>query len=172
MSYMTKEWFVEGMSGWSSYLPLLWEALQVTDGEVIELGMGDISTIKLHEVCKGRGLYSYDSNLGWYRKFEYLRNSKHHIEYTQDWLEPIQRHRYTIGVLFSDEAPGFIRKYNIAMFAQNAQVIVFHDSEPKSDHGYLFSLVKPLFKYSKEYEFEGIGATAVSNFIDVSKFNV
>lgn len=168
MNYMTREWFIQDMTGWSSYLPLLWKALEETEGEVIELGMGNISTPRLHEVCKDRKVYSYDSDIEWYRKFEYLRNAKHSIEYTQDWLEPIQRHRYTVGVLFSDEAPGFIRKYNIAMFAQNAKIIVFHDSELKSDHGYLFSLVRPLFKYVKEYEFEGVGATAVSNFIDVS----
>lgn len=172
MSYMSKEWFLQGMDAWSSHLPLLWEALQATEGEVIELGMGNGSTGKLHEVCKGRKLFSYENNLEWYRKFEYLRDKNHSIEYTQDWLEPIQRHRYTIGVLFSDEAPGHMRKYNIAMFAQNAQIIVAHDTEEKSDHGYLFSLVKPLFKYHKSVILDGVGATAFSNFIDITRWNV
>lgn len=171
---MTKSDFISGMDDYSSHLPLLWEALEATEGEVIELGIGNGSTPKLHEYCKQRkrSLFSYENNLEWYRKFEHLRNSHHSIEYTQDWLEPIQRHRYTIGVLFSDEAPGFIRKYNIAMFSQNAKIIVAHDTEEKSDHGYLFSLVEPLFKYQKKFILDGVGATAFSNFIDVSKWTV
>jgi|SRR5688500_13492946 len=171
---MTKQQFIEGMDAWSSHLPLLWEALEATQGEVIELGIGNGSTPKLHEYCKEkkRSLFSYENNIDWYRKFEHLRTSTHAIEYTQDWLEPIQRHRYTIGVVFSDEAPGFIRKYNIAMFSQNAQVIIAHDTEDKSEHGYLFSLVSPLFKSKKSIILDGIGTTAFSNFIDVTKWSV
>jgi hypothetical protein len=171
---MQKEEFIKGMTGWSSYLPLLWQALEATQGEVIELGMGEGSTPKLHTYCRrnARHLYSYESNIDWYRKLEHLRRDNHTIAYTQDWLEPIRDHRYTIGVVFSDEAPGHIRKYNIAMFAQNAQIIVAHDTESKSDHGYLYSLVDPLFKFKKTIEFEGVGATAFSNFVDVSRWSV
>lgn len=173
MSYMSKEWFLSGLEGWNSYLPLLWEALEATDGEVIELGMGDGSTKKLHEVCKGRKLYSYENNLEWYRKFEHLRTSQHAIEYTQNWLEPIERHRYTIGVLFSDEAPGEIRKYNIAMFCNTAKVIIAHDSEKLNEIGYRYDLVKPLFKYHRQYEHSsGTHAAAFSNFVDVTRWSV
>lgn len=171
---MTKEKFLEGMSGWNSHLPLLYKALESTEGEVIELGIGYGSTPQLHEYCHDakRQLYSYDSNIEWYRKFEFLRKPGHSIEYTQNWLEPVERHRYTIGVMLSDESPGFMRKYNIAIFAQNVQIIVIHDTENKSDHGYLFSLIYPLFKYKRDYIFEGTAATAVSNFIDVSQWEL
>lgn len=173
---MNKETFLSDMSGWSSYLPLLFQALESTEGEVVELGMGSASTPKLHQYCleAKRMLTSYDSDIEWYRKFEHLRKSGHAIEYTQNWLEPLQSHKYTIGVLFSDEAPGEQRKYNIAMFSQTARIIVVHDSEAKSDGGYLFSLLEDhhLFKYKRDYVFEKIGARAYSNHIDVSTWQL
>lgn len=173
MSYMTKEFFISGIDAYSSHLPVLWQALEATQGEVVELGMGFGSTPKLHEVCKDRHLFSYENNIEWYRKFEHLRSSKHSVEYTQNWMEPIERHRYQIGVLFSDEQPGELRKYNIAMFCNLAQVVVAHDSQPEAEGGYKYSLVKPLFKYHKHFEHESGTDTAVlSNFIDVTKWEI
>jgi hypothetical protein len=65
-----------------------------------------------------------------------------------------------------------MRKYNISMFCNIAQVIVAHDSEKESDHGYKFSLVKPLFKYVKETDFNGTGTVIFSNFLDVTKWQL
>lgn len=172
---MTKEDFVKGMDAWSTHLPLLWEALEATEGEVVELGIGNGSTPKLHEYCKakGRPLFSYENNINWYRKFEHLRTGTHRIEYTQSWFEPIERHRYTIGVLFSDEAPGEMRKYNISMFCNTAQVVVAHDSEKENHVGYRYDLVHPLFKYHINVAtIPGPESAAFSNFIDVTKFKV
>lgn len=170
---MNKGHFVHDVTYWNSYLPLLWEALEHTSGDVIELGMGEGSTEKLHEYCriKRRKLFSYESDLWWYRKFEQYRTEWHDIEYVGDnWTPMIERHRGPVGVLFSDEAPGEMRKFNVSMFCNTAQVVVVHDSEPGSDHGYKFSLVRPLFKYSLDFDFTGANATAFSNFIDVSKW--
>jgi hypothetical protein len=171
---MTKEEFLKDMDAYSTHLPLLWEALEATDGEVIELGIGNGSTPKLHEYCKDkkRSLFSYENNLDWYRKFEHLRTASHAIEYTQNWLEPIERHRYSIGVLFSDEAPGEMRKYNISMFCNTAKVVVAHDSEKENNVGYRYDLVMPLFKYSVNAKplHEGPEVSAFSNFINVEKW--
>lgn len=172
---MTRENFISNLSHWNSYLPLLWLALENTSGDVIELGMGDGSTEKLHYYCQSnsRKLYSYETNLEWYRNFENFRNDNHYLDCVYDnWQIMIERHREPIGVLFSDEAPGEMRKYNVSMFCNIAQVIVVHDSEPSNDHGYKFSLVAPLFKYRKDFEYPGANATAFSNFIDVSKWSI
>jgi len=172
---MTREQFVSNLSYWNSYLPLLWEALQNTDGEVIELGIGDGSTLKLHEYCQknGRKLSSYESDLTFYKQFENLISNNHHIEYIgNNWEPMIEQHRKPIGVLFSDEAPGEMRKYNISMFCNTAQVIVAHDAEPNNDGGYKYSFLKPLFKYSILHEYPGASTAAFSNFIDVSKWVV
>jgi hypothetical protein len=172
---MTREQFVSDLSHWNSHLPLLWHALENTTGDVIELGVGDGSTKKLHDYCqeKGRKLYSYDSNLDWFRKFEHLRNGDHHLECVHgNWEVMLEKHRQHVGLLFSDEAPGEYRKFNISMFCNLADVVVAHDAELSSDGGYKYSLVKPLFKHHFMHEFPGASTAAMSNFIDVSKWKV
>jgi hypothetical protein len=172
---MTREQFISDLSPWNSYLPLLWEALEHTYGDFIELGIGDGSTKKLNQYAydNDRFLFSYESDIRFYKQFESLRGTLHHIEYVgANWQPMIERHREPIGVLFSDEAPGEMRKYNIAMFCNTAGVIIAHDAEESNDHGYKFSLVKPLFKYHKLHDFPGASTIALSNFIDVSKWAV
>lgn len=188
---MTREQFISNLSHWNSYLPLLWEALENTEGDVIELGIGDGSTLKLREYCfkmwredgrQNRPLFSYESNLEWYKKFDHLNGASvwHYINYVgnnwdalhEHWahLQTLANGTRKLGVLFSDEAPGEMRKYNISMFCNTAQVIIAHDAEPSNDGGYKYSLLKPLFKYSVLHEFPGASTAAFSNFIDVSKW--
>lgn len=175
---MTHEQFISNLSHWNSYLPMLWEALQNTDGDVVELGMGDGSTKKLNDYIYENGktdrmLFSYESDITYYRKFENLRSTLHHIEYVgTNWEVFQERHREPIGVLFSDEAPGEMRKYNISMYATLAKVIVVHDADESTDHGYRLSWVKPLFKYHALHEFPGASTAVFSNFIDVSTWKV
>ena len=172
---MTREHFISDLSHWNSYLPLLWKAIEGTFGDIVEAGIGDGSTLKLHDYCftSGRKLFSYESNMEWYRKFEHLNTSYHRVEYTGgNWEPMIEKHREPISVYFSDEAPGEMRKYNIAMFAQTAKIIIAHDAEPTNDGGYKYSLLKPLFKYTKLHEFPGASTAAFSNFVDVSKWEI
>lgn len=170
---MTREQFVGTYSYWDSHRPLLWEAMEATIGDIIELGVGGGSTEQLHEYCKARGrrLFSYESSLEYYRQFEKFRTDWHQVEFVGDNWEPmIEKHRYNIGVLFSDEAPGLMRKYNIAMFSGNAEIIIAHDAEQASDHGYRYSLLKPIFRYHKLHLHEGVGTAALSNKIEVNKW--
>lgn len=172
---MTRENFLADISYWDSFKPLLWQALESTTGEVIELGIGPGSTQKLHDYCqeKGRKLSSYETNYEWYKQFEHLRTENHKIECVySNWQIMIEAHRNHVGVIFSDEAPGEMRKYNISMFCNLADVVIAHDSEQSNDGGYKYSLVKPLFKFHKEHEFPGASTAAMSNFIDVSKWIV
>lgn len=174
---MNKQQFIANYSHWDNYKPMLWEALQCTDGDVLELGMGDGSTSLLHDYCKEnqRRLYSYDSDLEWYRKFEKFRTKPsvtycHEINYAQDWDNVAEKHRENVGVILADHAPGERRKHDVALFCNIAKVIVCHDTEPQSDHGYRFSLVWPLLKYVRHFEGSGAWASAASNFIDVTKW--
>ena len=58
---ITIEEFTKGASDWNNHIFLLWNALEATEGEVIEMGCGDGSTRQLHEYCKqhNRRLYSF-----------------------------------------------------------------------------------------------------------------
>jgi hypothetical protein len=125
---MTREEFISDLSHWNSYFPLLYEALVHTTGDVIELGIGDGSTVKLAEYCKGkdRKLFSYESNKEWFLKFGPMQSPIHRLE-----------------------APGEMRKYNISMFCNTAQVIIAHDAEPSNDHGYKIFLVKNIVQIQK-----------------------
>ena len=172
---MTKDKFIGIISHWDNYKPLLYESLQNTDGDVLELGMGDGSTAILHEYCKdtNRNLFSYDSDLNWYRKFEKFRSPTHAVEYAEDWdTVSIRHNKSNIGVILVDHAAGERRKYDVALFCNIAKVIVCHDTEIQSDHGYRYSMIWPLFKYVKHYEASGASAAAVSNFIDVTKWTL
>ena len=171
---MTKEEFIGTISHWDSHRPLLWEAVANTNGHVMEMGMGHGSTAQLHQLCRdsGRMLFSYENNKEWLERFTHLRSGGHYIEFVDDWDNVIQKHREPIGVVFVDQAPGERRKYDMALFCNLAQVIVVHDTEPGSDHGYRTSLAAPLFKYRKDFTDFPAHATAFSNFIDVSKWQL
>lgn len=172
---ITKEQFLDGMSHWNSHLVLLWQALENTTGDVIELGVGHGSTQKLHDYCKERGrkLYSYDANEEWFRKFEHLNSDTHRVTCVHNnWQVMIEAHRQHVGLLFSDESPGEMRKYNISMFCNLADCVVVHDAELTNDGGYKYSLVKPLFKHHLLHDFPGASTAAMSNYIDVGKWKL
>ena len=53
---------------WASHYPLLIKVMQITSGDVLELGMGMASTPLLHWLCfdTGRNLISYENNKKYY----------------------------------------------------------------------------------------------------------
>lgn len=171
---MTRDLFIGQITHWDSYKPLLWEALENTQGSVIELGLGVGSTELLHNYCQEneRKLFSYETSSEFFHEYDHFNTENHRVEYVgHNWqILYDQQCGKEIGVLFSDEAPGEYRKYNISMFCNTAKVIVVHDSEPDNDHGYKLSLIRPLFKYALDFHFPGASATAFSNFVDVHKW--
>jgi hypothetical protein len=162
---MTRETFIGELDNWCSHRPALWDALEHTDGKVIELGMGYGSTLQLREYCaqKERILLSYESDAWW---AEALKDSSSKSVLVTNWDD------VDLGgsLLFIDHAPGERRKIDIARAANIAQVIVAHDTEISADHGYQMREVLKTFKYMKDYETPGAWTTVVSNFIDVTKF--
>jgi UDP-2,3-diacylglucosamine pyrophosphatase LpxH len=169
---MTKEQFTSDLANWNSFLPLLWEALEATTGDVIELGVGEGSTQKLHDYCaeRGRNLRSYESNKEWFDKFTHLNSKGHDVIYVgNNWEVMLENEMLyeKIGVLFSDEAPGEMRKYNIAMLSGKAKVVVVHDSEPDADPGYKLSYVSSIFNFALRYEEFPAHATLMTDDVQV-----
>lgn len=162
---MTKEEFLKDVQNWNNHAHLLWEALELTKGEVVEMGMGQGSTPLLHQYCKdtNRRLYSYDNNLDWYSKFTHFTSDHHTLTYTIDWDIVSTKHRPS--VVFIDHAPGERRKIDIERFRDRADIIVCHDTEPAADHGYQMRAGLLKFKYIKEFKSEGAWASMVSNTI-------
>jgi len=176
---MTREQFIAGYENWDNYKPLLWEGLERSIGRIIEMGVGKGSTQLLHDYAfmEQRYLFSYDSNPEWIKKFMYLDSDRHSLQDVQkqvngykmsDW-DHVDRAFENCGLLFIDHAPGERRKIDIALFANKAQIIVAHDTEPSADHGYQMRAEIAKFKYWRDFETEGAWASIMSNFIDVTK---
>lgn len=168
---MTKEKFLEGVANWNNHLYLLWPALEATTGLVVEFGCGDGSTPQLHQYCadKKRQLVSYDYHEEWLDRFMYFESIDHQFVHAQNW-DALQIVSF-IDVLLIDHSPGERRWEDIKKYANKAAYIVIHDSEPAAT-GYMLDKIWHLFKYRKDYKTEGAWATVVSNFFDVSKFEI
>lgn len=143
---------------WKNYLPLLLEALEQTEGLVLEYGMGDGSTPLLHDYCKatGRMLISYDGNREWANKYEHLASDMHKIYYVDNWDEAFNS---AATVVLIDHAPGERRGIDIVKYSKTGAYVVCHDTEPAADHGYQMRQHFKLFATVKEIETSGAWAT-------------
>lgn len=169
---MKKEQFVQITSNYDSHRPLLWAALEATNGLVMELGCGYGSTPFLSQYCKinKRTFISLENNGYWYDK---LKDEFQEIRFLTNWNDAFDKcYGAAPSVLFIDHAPGERRKIDIALHANHAKIIVAHDTEPAADHGYQMRAELKKFKYMIDYETDGAWASAVSNFIDVTKFEL
>lgn len=169
---MTREQFIGQFENWDNYKVLLWAALEATEGSVIEMGIGTGSTEILNKYCADntRLLFSYESNADWYDQFKHFDDGGHVILLVQDW-NLVDQHHDSCGVLFVDHAPGERRHIDVQLFANKAKIIVIHDSEPEAT-GYMLDKVWHLFKYRKDFKTNGAWTTAISNFIDVTKWEI
>lgn len=171
---MTKEDFLKDVANWDNHRYLLWPALQVTEGPVVEFGIGHGSTPFLHEYCSDRKLYSYENNLEWLDQFKHLKSENHKLFFVKDW-DDVELDQ--VDVLLIDHSPGSRRKEDLAKYANIAKIIVLHDSEIPGWNASDYQ-VRPVFskfKYTKDLQPEyhgGAWASILSNFIDVTKFEI
>lgn len=163
---MTKEKFTYYESNWGSHRPLLWAALEATKHfqlPVLELGCGDNSTPFLKEYCKDNNLelISYDYNQEWAQRFGAV--------HVTNWDNIPWRKEY--GVVLVDESPGEHRKISLSRL-HHCKVVVTHDTEPAADHGYRMRDELKRYKFMIDYSTDGAWASAVSDYIDVTKWEV
>jgi len=155
-----------------SYYPLLYLALEETNGDVLELGTGEGSTQLLHDYIKpfkDRMLFSFDEKEHYYNLVKDLQTDQHQIFLVKDW-DIVSQNFYNADVVFIDHAPGERRKEDIVNFKDTKGILVIHDTEPAADHGYQMRQHFPLFKYKVEVKTNGAWATALSQDIDLTKW--
>lgn len=153
-----EEW--QSINDWDSHRPLLWLAVKNSYLIIIEMGCGFGSTDLLHKY-KGGQVVSYETNKEWVDKFE---NALWVEDYVGDIAIPYKK----ISLLFVDAAPGEIRKDIIKKWADAADVIVVHDTEPGAEYVYGMKEILSTFKYRLDYQPEGMPhTTAVSNTVNV-----
>jgi len=146
--------FLKDVSNWCNHRPLLFAALEMTSGPVIEFGSGDGSTKYLSAYCREYVRYfsTYDGNKEW--------ADKTGSTYVEDWNDPVLYEPCSIA--FIDHAPGEHRHIAIARFSQLADIVVIHDSEPAAT-GYMLDRIWHHFKARIDWESNGAWASMVSN---------
>jgi len=161
--------------GGGSHLPIMIKLLEITDGPVLELGMGLFSTPYLHWACfdSKRKLLSCEnkSHFNDFWNFTDKREAGndytyHTFEFIEDWDKLDLSGQWSVVLV--DHAPGPRRKEEIRRLANNADYIVVHDTNGRNDWHYKYSEIFSLFKYRYDTKFYP-QTTVLSNIIDVTK---
>jgi len=161
-----------------THLPVLVRAFELSEGDVLELGTGFFSTNILRWLCEmsGRTLYSYESGWSWYNIAIRKLAPFHKVIKVETFDEvPTDRHW---GLVLIDHSPTRRRIVDIRRFANLADYIVIHDTNPESDgvkddprgKGYQYSQIWPLFKYRYDFTKYNPNTSVVSNFFTLERF--
>jgi len=147
--------FLKDVKNWDNHRPLLWWALQQTEGStlpILEMGCGEGSTPYLQDYSKrtGRTLISYDFNKEWADKYGAV--------HVKDW-DSVNHPNYSVALI--DHSPGERRWEDIKLLSNKTDYIVIHDSEPSAT-GYMLNKIWHLFPYRRDLKTSGAWATIVS----------
>lgn len=157
---------------YGTHIPVLFKLLQITDGPVLELGMGMFSTPILHWMClsQKRLLVSYESELSWFGQFMKFEHEYHKLHLVEDWdFVKIER-PWDIALV---DHIAYRRAPDALRLADTTRYIVLHDTYHKEDRHYHYSEIFPKFKYRWDYQaFHPTYATIVSNLVDLSDFSL
>ena len=151
-----------------SYLPILTRIVNLSEGPILELGMG-FSTMILDMMCKptGRLLVSYENYPEWYEKNLEYASSFHKVLLAPDW-DKIDIDSTHWSVVFIDHRPALRRRVEARRLKDNAYYIVLHDSEPEINKFYRYTDIYPLFKYRFGYKKCKPYTTVLSNFKELN----
>lgn len=159
----TRTWvksFYDGLT-YTTHLPHLRKAVELTTGPVLELGAGEGSTPLLHELCTkaGRRLVTVESDRGWLERFESMASELHTLVHHEDPAWVVAQAEPPWGVIFIDHAPGKTRRDALERASGKADFILVHDTE---DLGYGLEDLLSSFRYRKDFRYSRPWTTAVS----------
>ena len=155
---------------YATHMAPLTRAMALTDGPVLELGMGVASTIYLHYECQrqGRDLVSYENNAAWAEYFKPYASDAHSIRVVDSWWEAGVSKPWDVALV--DHSPSERRVQEIARLAHFATYIIAHDSNGRWEKHYHYSTIYPLFRYRTDWTGDGRHAVVLSNFVDLKGF--
>lgn len=125
---------------WQSHLPALLACIAVTDGAVLELGVGHFSTPHLHALCGalGRVLESVEADAEWYNEFVKYHTGTHRV-LRSDGSLPFAN---GWGVAFIDHSPGGAnRAQAFQHMIVRAEFVVVHDAQKDAEN---FHHIEPM----------------------------
>jgi hypothetical protein len=159
---------------YGSHIPVLTKLLSITDGPVLELGVGYFSTPLLHWLCIAhkRLLVSYDNDPKFLGLFSDFEHEYHELHLVEDWdAAEVDDRAWDIALV--DHGPAYRRRVEAVRLAHCAKYIVLHDSYYKQEKHYGYKQIYPLFKYHYDYmDFRPTETAVVSNFVDLKDFSV
>ena len=149
---------------WSSYIPCLLRAMLNSEGDVLELGTGLVSTPLLHWLCfdMDRKLVSYEGDKKYADMNASFACDFHEVIYAPDWDAIDIEKKW--GVALVDHQPDERRHVEIARLAQFADFIIAHDSQPRWEKKFRYNDVSRLFKYRYDDKNSKTHTTVFSNF--------
>jgi hypothetical protein len=145
----------------------------LSKGDVLEMGTGFFSTMYLHHLAAitDRKVVSYESAEHWYNRARRYQSEYHEVIKVQLWDDAnvIDRHW---GMVLIDYSPQGSRIKGMERVKDNADFVVVHDTEPRSERIYGYSKVAGLYKYRYDYKKIDPWTSVFSNFIDVTQLAV
>lgn len=158
---------------YGTHLPCLMKAVEKTDGDILELGMGVFSTPYLHYHCmlSGRKLVSYENYKNWigfFHKYHY-ENDNHEIKFVEKYSDAKIEKPWDVVLI--DQTPDSSRIEEVKRLVNRAKYIVIHDSNERHNKIYHYDTIYPLFKYKTVWDREDSNnATVLSNLVDLKDF--
>jgi hypothetical protein len=152
-------------------MKVLIKILNLSEGPVLELGIGPFSTPLLHMLCEGeRKLFSYENDLYYFERHLGFVSEFHKIFFVENnkWDE-IDIDNTKWGMVFIDHGPGVRRSIDAIRLSNKAQFVIIHDSDSENNKHYGYDKVYPFFKYRFDYKKLKPNTTILSNFVDISK---
>ena len=158
---------------YGTHLPCLIKAMEKTNGDVLELGMGVFSTPYLHYKCilDKRHLVSYENCEPWLNFFNQkygYQDEYHKMIYVEDYADADIEKPW--DVVLVDQTPDISRGETIWRIANSAKYIIIHDSGRRYEKQYGYDKIYDIFKYRSNWTKDTNNATILSNFIDLKDF--
>jgi hypothetical protein len=142
---------------YASHQPVLIHMLNtITEGDVLEIGIGDHSTPILNLICgkQDRNILSIETDKNWVDKFKELKNNKHDIQFiSREELirlgNPLFERKYSIAFIDGEVAAD----RQVFIEAVKADYIIIHDTDCvvnniKNDFNYNFSIFKHVHHFT------------------------
>lgn len=159
-----------------SHSPLLTRVFDISEGDVLEVGTGYFSTLLLHWLAHiyKRNVYSYENDPQWYKRALKAGSLLHKVYKVSSWDElpaTFSPSGKRWGIVFIDHSPVERRVIEIERFADKADYIVIHDTEPEQDPRYQYSKIWSKFKYIYHGNKVSPWTSVVSNFKNLNNIS-
>jgi len=144
-----------------THQPFFIEIIKNTNGNILECGCGDGSTIMIKSLLTNtdRKLISLESNLNWLNKYKYLTDSFHElyhidtgnddtIETGNDWVNFIKQKKLNdFEIVFLDSSPWLSRKCCFDYYLNKAKIIIIHDFDYFPNNNIIGNVINKEIKY-------------------------